>query len=114
MVSRALREQMIRSPWTWPLQGITAIAATVTYAALWKRRFLLARFTAVVQASLILWGWAMAQFPSLIMPDVTIQETAAPAATLKLLAVALVAGAILLLPSFVYLLRVFKSGLPQH
>lgn len=110
----ALREQMIRSPWTWPLQGITAIAATVTYAALWKRRFVLARFTAVVQASLILWGWAMAQFPSLIMPDVTIQETAAPVATLKLLAVALAAGAILLLPSFVYLLRVFKSGIPQH
>jgi cytochrome bd ubiquinol oxidase subunit II len=106
----ALREKMVRSPWTVPLQAVTAIAATVTFVALWKRQFLLARFAVIVQASFILWGWAMAQFPNLIMPDVAIRESAAPAATLRLLAIALVAGAVLLLPSFAYLLRVFKSG----
>jgi cytochrome d ubiquinol oxidase subunit II len=107
-----LREQMVRSPWTWPLQIVTAMAAAATYVALWKRRFLIARFAVIVQASLILWGWALAQFPNLIMPNVTLQETAAPFATMRLLAVALVAGAVVLLPSFVYLLRVFKSGIP--
>ena len=108
----ALREQMVQSSWTWPLQAITAIAAIGAYVALWKRRFLMARLAAIVQASLILWGWAMAQFPNLIMPHITIQETAAPFATLRLLAIALVAGAVVLLPSFVYLLRIFKSGIP--
>jgi cytochrome d ubiquinol oxidase subunit II len=109
-----LREQMVRSSWTWPLQGVTALAAIVAYIALWKRLFRVARFAVIVQASLILWGWAMAQFPNLIMPDVAIQETAAPVATLRLLAAALIAGAVVLLPSFVYLLRVFKSGIPQQ
>lgn len=107
----ALRGQMVRSAWTWPLQAVTALAAIGAYLALWTRRFLIARFAAIVQASLILWGWAMAQFPNLIMPDMTIQDTAAPLATLKLLAAALIAGAVVLLPSFVYLLRVFKSGI---
>lgn len=110
----ALREQMIRSSWTWPLQGFTALAAITAYVALWKRRYLLARVAVIVQASLILWGWAMAQFPNLIMPDVTIQASAAPGETLTLLAAALIAGVVVLLPSFVYLLRVFKSGIPEH
>jgi cytochrome d ubiquinol oxidase subunit II len=55
----------------------------------------------------------MAQFPNLIMPNVSIQEAAAPLVTLKLLAAALVVGAIILLPSFVYLLRVFKTGVAE-
>ena len=109
-----LREQMIRSSWTWPLQGFTGIAAITAYLSLWNRRYLLARVAVIVQASLILWGWAMAQFPNLIMPDVTIQASAAPSETLTLLAAALIAGLIVLLPSFLYLLRVFKSGIPEH
>jgi cytochrome bd ubiquinol oxidase subunit II len=104
-----LRQTMLASPWIWPLQFTTAIAAAVAYVSLWKRRFRVARLAVIVQASLILWGWALAQFPHLIMPDVSIQEVAAPLATLRLLAVALAAGALVLLPSFVYLLRVFKA-----
>ena len=110
----ALRARMVGSPWTVPLQVATAIAALVAYGALWKRRFRVARYAVIVQASLILWGWAMAQFPNLIMPNVTIQGTAGPEATLQLLAVALIAGVVLLLPSFAYLLRVFKTGLPEQ
>jgi cytochrome d ubiquinol oxidase subunit II len=60
----ALREAMLASLWIRPLQISTAIAATVTYLALWKRRFHLARLAAVFQATLILWGWAMALWRS--------------------------------------------------
>jgi cytochrome d ubiquinol oxidase subunit II len=35
-----------------------------------------------------LWGWAIAQRPNLIMPDVSIYDTAAPAPTLRLLTAA--------------------------
>jgi cytochrome d ubiquinol oxidase subunit II len=110
----ALRRAMLESAWLWPLQIMTAIAATVAFVALWKRRFALARLAAIFQATLILWGWAMAQFPNLIMPDVSIRAAAAPFATLTLLAVALTAGAVILLPSFVYLLRVFKTKVAER
>ena len=105
----ALRQAMLGSVWLWPLQITTAVAATLAYVSLWKRQFALARLAVIFQATLILWGWAMAQYPHLIMPDVSIQAAAAPLVTLKLLASALTVGAVILLPSFVYLLRVFKT-----
>jgi cytochrome bd ubiquinol oxidase subunit II len=104
-----LRQRMIQSGWTWPLQTTTAIAAGIGYVALWMRRFGVARFAVIVQSTLILWGWALAQFPNIIMPDLSIQGTAAPPTTLRLLVLALSAGAVILLPSFVYLLRIFKK-----
>ena len=104
-----LRQRMTASGWTLPLQLSTAIAAAIALFALGKRRFHLARLAAIVQSSLILWGWALAQFPNLIMPDVSIQSAAAPFATLRLMVIALTVGGALLLPSFVYLLATFKS-----
>jgi cytochrome d ubiquinol oxidase subunit II len=104
-----LRQRMMESSWTLPLQLSTALAAVVAGLALWFRRFHLARLAVIVQSSLILWGWALAQFPNLIMPDLSIQATAAPFATLRLVFIALIAGGALLLPSFLYLLATFKS-----
>jgi len=51
----------------------------------------------------------LAQYPRLITPDVTIFNAAAPEITLRLLAFALVAGAVVLFPSLFFLFRVFKS-----
>jgi cytochrome d ubiquinol oxidase subunit II len=45
----------------------------------------------------------------LVEPDISIYNVAAPQATLRLALVALAAGALLLLPSFYYLFRVFKG-----
>ena len=53
-------------------------------------------------------GWALAQFPHLVTPNVTIQNAAAPEATLKLLLLALGAGVVVLVPSLLYLLQIFK------
>jgi len=58
--------------------------------------------------TLILVGWALAQFPHLVAPDVTIENAAAPESTLKLLLLALGAGAVVLLPSLLYLFQIFK------
>lgn len=54
--------------------------------------------------------WALAQFPYLVEPKITIYNAAAPVTTLRVVLIALVAGALLLMPSFYYLLRVFKGG----
>jgi cytochrome d ubiquinol oxidase subunit II len=90
--------------------GTTALAAATTLWALAARRFQLARLAAAAQASFILWGWAWTQFPWLLPPDRTITALAAPRITLQLTLGALCVGTAILLPSFVYLFRVFKSG----
>lgn len=96
--------------WWAPLLliGTSGFAATALFA-LSRRRFRLARIAAVGQVTLILTGWGAAQFPAVIVPDVTIYEHAAPEATLRLLAIALALGAFVLLPSLYYLFHVFKG-----
>ncbi len=47
----AIRERLANSWWTWPLQLATALAALGTLAALWTRRFPLARFCAAGQVA---------------------------------------------------------------
>jgi len=105
----SIRHHLAGSSWTWPLQGLTAFAATVAIIALWKRRYPLARICAVAQVSLILWGWGLAQSPYLVEPDINILNAAAPPSVMRLLLLALILGGVLLLPSFFYLYRIFKS-----
>jgi cytochrome d ubiquinol oxidase subunit II len=105
-----IRRDLSESWWTWPLQAATGAMASGAIYALWSYRFRLARFCAAGQVTLILWGWALAQYPYLVEPDISIYNAAAPAATLRLVLIALLAGVLLLLPSFYYLFRVFKGG----
>lgn len=94
------------APW---LLAATSACTAGAWVALWRRRYAWARAAAVGQAALILTGWAVAQYPHLIVPDVTIWNSAAPAITLRLLAWALGIGALALFPSLFYLFRIFKG-----
>ena len=85
--------------------GLFAVAALV---ALWRQWFVFARIAAVAQVTLILTGWGLAQYPHVIMPDVTFHQSAAPEATLRLLTFALSAGAVLLLPALLFLYQLFS------
>ncbi|HKH46440.1 MAG TPA: cytochrome d ubiquinol oxidase subunit II, partial [Thermoanaerobaculia bacterium] len=100
-------DDLTRTPWSWGLHALTAAAALGTLFALWRRHAPWARIGAVLQVSLIIWGWAFSQYPHLIKPDLALADAAAPPITLKLLLGALAAGVVLLVPSFVYLFRVF-------
>jgi cytochrome d ubiquinol oxidase subunit II len=105
----SVRAGLTASPWALPLHLATALCATGALYCLWSRRYAPARLLAALQVSLILCGWALAQFPYLVEPDITIGSAAAPRQTLRLLLIALAAGALLLFPSFYYLFRVFKG-----
>ena len=104
-----VRAGISRSRWALALHFCTALFATVAFYALWTRKYRLARACAAAQVTLILLGWALAQFPHLVEPDITITSAAAPRVTLQLLLGALAVGAILLFPSYYYLFRIFKS-----
>jgi cytochrome d ubiquinol oxidase subunit II len=95
--------------WAPLLLGATGLCVAGALAALLRRRFALARIAAVGEAVLILVGWSLAQYPNLITPDITVANAHAPEATLRLLLLALAAGALLLLPSLVFLFHLFKG-----
>ena len=95
--------------WAPMLMAWTSLLAISALWALWRRRFGLARIAAIGQVTLILVGWSLAQYPHLIVPDVTVSNACAPEITLRLLVLALGAGAIVLLPSLAFLFHLFKG-----
>ena len=104
-----VRAGISRTWWALGLHLFTAIFAVSAFLTLLTRRYKLARICAAGQVTLILLGWAFAQYPHLVEPDITITSAAAPQITLELLLAALAAGALLLFPSYYYLIRVFKA-----
>jgi cytochrome d ubiquinol oxidase subunit II len=102
-------EALLSAPWALELHLMTGTAAVTAFGALLTRRYRVARVAAALQVSLILWGWALAQYPYLLPPSLTIDAAAAPAATLRLLVGTLAAGALLLFPSLGYLFWIFKG-----
>lgn len=104
----AIRHDLSASSWATPLHLATGLAAVAAIVALWTRRDRLARGCAMAQVTLIVVGWAVAQYPYLAHPGYTIAGTAAPASVLTPILVALAVGGLVLFPSLAYLFVVFK------
>jgi cytochrome d ubiquinol oxidase subunit II len=100
---------LVTAPRALPIHLLTGASATLALWALWQRRYRLARTAVIAQVTLILWGWALAQYPWIVPPELGISEAAAPAITLRLTLIALACGAIVLFPSLYYLFKVFKA-----
>lgn len=101
--------------WAPFLLAATSVCAVGALWALWRRRYRWARLAAAGQVALILLGWGLAQYPYIIVPDLTFAAAATETSTLRLLAWTLAAGALVLFPSFAYLFYVFKGpGEPSH
>jgi len=93
----------------WPIVGLALLNGLVALWAVWRDRPALARVLVAVQVGLVILGWSAAQWPHLIVPDLTIGNAAAPDSTLVAFLVASAVGAAVLLPSLYFLLRVFKG-----
>ena len=98
----------LTSWWAPLLVAVTSVCAIGALAALWSRRFRWARAAAVGQVMCILVGWGLAQYPHLVVPDLTLSNAATVPSTLHALQSALAAGALVLFPAFGYLFYVFK------
>jgi cytochrome bd ubiquinol oxidase subunit II len=88
----------------------SAAAGLVTLWLEWRERFELARYTAAAAVAAIVAGWALAQEPYLLPPDLTVDQAAAPDATLTALLIAAALGMALLIPALVWLFRLALSG----
>lgn len=96
--------------WAPYLLGATFLLGGGALFFLGRRLYRWARMAAIGEVTFILGGWSLAQYPHLIVPDVTLQNSTAPDATLRLLLIALCLGAVLLLPSLFFLFRIFKGN----
>ncbi len=95
-----------------PLSLGAVLIGLVTAVALLWGRFVWARYLVAGEMTCILAAWAVAQYPYLIIPDVTIANAAAPDSVLLATIIATAAGMVILLPSLWYLFSIFK-GRPQ-
>ncbi|MBI3726496.1 cytochrome d ubiquinol oxidase subunit II [bacterium] len=90
-----------------PLLAIAFAAAALVFLA--RKRVFLARLLAAAEVVSLVVTWGIGQYPYLVVPAHTIADSAAPSATLRLLAGALALGAVVLFPSLAYLMKVFKG-----
>ena len=93
-----------------PVVALSVLAGLASIVLLVLRRYALARITAAVAVAAILLGWAAAQYPYVLPPDLTIADAAAGEATLVAMLVSLIIGSCLLVPALVYLYRLFQRA----
>ena len=109
------------APWIW--HGLTSRAAVIAVPlgiglallsgwAVFARRYRLARVAAAAEVALLLAGWALAQYPYLVVPDLTFENSAATPAMMRAALVVFGIGALFLIPSLWVLFKVFKADLP--
>ncbi|MCD4534448.1 cytochrome d ubiquinol oxidase subunit II [Nocardioides sp. cx-169] len=92
-----------------PLVVLSALAGTATLVLLLRRRPAEARVTAVTAVASVVLGWGVAQYPYLLVDEITIADAAGAPATLRALMVAVVLAGIIVVPALVYLFRLTQS-----
>ncbi|WP_341241282.1 cytochrome d ubiquinol oxidase subunit II [uncultured Nocardioides sp.] len=101
-----------------PLVLLSFVAGTTTVALVAVRRFGPARWSAVLAVASVVSGWGVAQYPWLLVDEVTLAQAAGAPATLQGLLVAVGLAVVLVLPSLAYLLWLTQtqawSGAPEE
>ena len=95
---------------------VIALSAVAGLAAIWllvKREYVRARICSALAVSAILIGWAVAQYPYVLPPELTIEAAAGGRATLTAMLVALAVGSIILVPALVYMYALFQRSHPD-
>lgn len=100
-----------------PLVVAAGLAGLATMALLWTRRYAAARLVAVAAVAAVVSGWGVAQYPWLLVDEVTIADAAGATATLQGLLVAVALAVVVVVPPLVHLLRLTQSeawSRPDH
>jgi cytochrome d ubiquinol oxidase subunit II len=92
---------------------LSVVAGVAAVVFLVQRRYLPARLASALAVTTILVGWAVAQYPYILVPDVTIEEAATGRVTLQAMLVALAVGAVFLVPALIYLYVLFQRAPPE-
>jgi cytochrome bd ubiquinol oxidase subunit II len=108
--AQGIRDGLSRAPHIWLVEAGAGLSALTAFQSLWVRNYHRARIAAAVQVSLIVVGWGVAQYPFIVRPGLSIYTSASPINVLLSIEVALALGALVLIPSLLLLLFVFKQN----
>jgi len=89
---------------------VSVLSGLAVLVLLVSGRTRLVRPVAVLAVAAVVWGWAVAQYPYLLPPRLTIAAAAAPAPTEVALLVVVGIIAVLVVPSFAILYRLTLGG----
>jgi cytochrome bd ubiquinol oxidase subunit II len=92
-----------------PLSLGAVLIGLGTAAALLLGYYRAARVGVSAETACILAAWGVAQYPYLIIPDVTLSNAAVPQSVLVAVVIATLAGMVVVLPSLWYLFHIFKG-----
>jgi cytochrome d ubiquinol oxidase subunit II len=93
-----------------PLVLISAAAGIVSLCLLYLRWVITARITAALAVAAVLWAWALAQYPHVLEPSLTIAAAAATHEVLMATAISMGVGAVILIPSLTWLYTLFQRA----
>lgn len=101
-----------------PIAIACVVVATILIPYLWRsitrRNIFQLRLLAGIETACIISGWFAVQFPVMIFikggKNLTVWNTQAPDSTMRFLLYALIVGVLIIVPSFIYLFKVFKFG----
>lgn len=89
---------------------VSAVTGAGGLLLLGRGRYQWARAAAATAVAAILWAWGVAQYPLLLVPDVSVADAAATDAVLIATLVVFGIGALILAPSLIYLYSLFQRG----
>lgn len=89
--------------------GCGIALATSIFLTLYRRKYKMARVLAMTKVVCIVLGWAVCQFPFLVVPDLTIYTATAPKNVMYMMATIVFLGMVVTVPSLYYLFYVFKK-----
>ena len=92
-----------------PLVVASAVAGATTLVLLYRRRYSHARLGAVAAVASVVIGWGVAQYPWMLVDEVTIEDAAGAPATLRGLLVVVALAGIIVVPALAYLFRLTQS-----
>jgi cytochrome d ubiquinol oxidase subunit II len=93
-----------------PVVILSVLAGIAAIALLVLRRYAAARIVSALAVATILVGWAVAQYPFVLPPTLTIDEAATGQATMVATLVVLIVGTLILLPALIYLYALFQRA----
>ncbi|KWX04142.1 cytochrome D ubiquinol oxidase subunit II [Carbonactinospora thermoautotrophica] len=96
------------------LIATSATCGALSLVLLWLRRYALVRIAAALTVATLLWGSAVATYPHLGHPDLTVATAGANPIVLAAVLVALGLGALILVPSLAWLYRLFQGSAAGH
>ncbi|MEZ4318456.1 MAG: cytochrome d ubiquinol oxidase subunit II [Myxococcota bacterium] len=112
-----LRASLVGGPIAWTMQAVVGACGVALVGALITRRTRVARILAPIQVVLLVAGWGHAQFPWILMDELTLHDAAAPDNVLVGTVGVLAVGAVPLGLAYAWMIRVFRqarlSGAPS-